>query len=155
MCGVDESLEASFQDISNNRSYRYTKTFLGASTGLFVSHPGSMSHCVNFYDPRVRPWYVGGSTGSRNIVMLFKIKENKDRALEIADYLVNTTKVNDEILVADLNSCNEEEFCDTPARSTKYHQNLTYEYLQGMVKSNKSWNSTLMISRAKKLFTNA
>ena len=89
------------------------------------------------------------------MLILFKIHKNKDRALEIADYIVNTTKVNDEVLVADLNTCNEEGFCDTPARSTKYHQNYACDYLKNLAVSNKNWNSTLMISRAKKLFTYA
>ena len=113
---------------------------MGASTGVFVSHPGSVSHCDDFYDPRLRPWYVMGSTGARNILLLFKIHENKKRALEIADYLVNTTKLNDEVLTVDLNSCKEEGFCDTSARSTKYHQNLTYAYLEGLQTSNNGWD---------------
>ena len=74
MCQVERRVNATLNKINANREKRYTTTYIGSSTGIFGSHPGTISNCDNDYDPRLRPWYVVGSTGARNIIMFFKIE---------------------------------------------------------------------------------
>ena len=74
MCQVKEKTNGTFDNINENRKFRYTTTYIGSSTGIFSSHPGTISNCESDYDPRLRPWYVVGSTGARNIIMFFKIE---------------------------------------------------------------------------------
>lgn len=76
MCNADASVPSFFKRISNKREYRFTKMFIGSVTGVFVSHPGSLEHCDSSYDPRLRPWYVIGSTAARNMVIFYKLKSS-------------------------------------------------------------------------------
>ena len=103
MCQIQIGVNKTFNEINNNREFRYTTVYIGSSTGVFSSYPGTISNCDNSYEARLRPWYVLGSTGARNIIIFFKIEKEKDRALKIGDYLVNTTKLNDDMMVVDLN----------------------------------------------------
>ena len=74
LCKVKDKTNGIFTNIDSKRNYRYTTTHIGSSKGLFSSHPGTINNCADFYDPRLRPWYVVGSTGARNIIMFFKIE---------------------------------------------------------------------------------
>ena len=40
---------------------------------MFVSRPVFYSGAQG-YDPRVRPWYIGASTGVKNTIVFFNIK---------------------------------------------------------------------------------
>ena len=75
MCQVKEKTNGTFDNINEKRDYRYTTAYVGSSTGIFSSYPGNIRNCENYYDPRLRPWYVVGSTGARNIIMFFKVEK--------------------------------------------------------------------------------
>ena len=74
LCRVKAMTDGTWTNIDSKRNYRYTTTHIGSSKGLFSSHPGTVHNCKKEYDPRLRPWYVVGSTGARNIIMFFKIE---------------------------------------------------------------------------------
>ena len=80
MCQVQLKVNKTFNDINNAREGRFTTVYIGSFTGVFTSHPGTIANCDDPYDARLRPWFVLGSTGARNIIIFFKIKEKKNRA---------------------------------------------------------------------------
>ena len=77
-----QSLSDNFTNqISSLRNSRFAKVYIGSYTGLFVSHPGSSSHCEKSdYDPRMRPWYIAGTTGIKNTIFFFNINNKITRA---------------------------------------------------------------------------
>lgn len=44
--------------------------YFGSHTGAFRIYPARYSEQCNAYDPRKRPWYVAGSSGRKNVVMV-------------------------------------------------------------------------------------
>ncbi len=50
-------------------------------SGLFRAFPGALQEskngiCGKSYDPRKRPWYVGATTGSKNVIIAIDISSN-------------------------------------------------------------------------------
>jgi hypothetical protein len=50
----------------------------GTTEGAYLNYPGFLwprscggSQCGETYDPRSRPWYAQGATGSKNVVIIF------------------------------------------------------------------------------------
>lgn len=70
-----------------------------------MSSPVFYENCLQDFDPRVRPWYIGASTGVKNTIVFFKIKTYLKRAKETAKYLVNITNIGDRASLVDLNNC--------------------------------------------------
>lgn len=44
--------------------------YIGTSSGAFRFYPARANETCNAYDPRVRPWYVAGSSGPKNVVLM-------------------------------------------------------------------------------------
>ncbi|GAX26339.1 hypothetical protein FisN_16Lu180 [Fistulifera solaris] len=44
--------------------------YFGSTSGAFRIYPGRHSEKRGIYDPTVRPWYVAGSSGPKNIVLV-------------------------------------------------------------------------------------
>ncbi|GAX29365.1 voltage-dependent calcium channel alpha-2/delta-2 [Fistulifera solaris] len=45
-------------------------SFFGSATGAFRYYPGRRSKSCGIYDPTIRPWFVAGSSGPKNIVLV-------------------------------------------------------------------------------------
>ncbi len=50
------------------------RLYIGLESGFFRVYPGELQDskngiCDNSYDPRKRPWYVGATTGSKNVII--------------------------------------------------------------------------------------
>ena len=64
-------LEDKFVEIGKDRNKQFTFSYIGTKTGSLRLYPGfkNKEKCES-YDPRVRPWYVTATTGSKNVVLL-------------------------------------------------------------------------------------
>ena len=51
---------------------------IGMESGAFRLYPGRANETCGAYDPRVRPWYVAGSSGPKNIVLLMDVSGSMD-----------------------------------------------------------------------------
>ena len=44
--------------------------YFGSKNGAFRIYPARQTDECGSYDPRIRPWYVAGSSGPKNIIMI-------------------------------------------------------------------------------------
>ena len=44
--------------------------YFGSQNGIFRIYPARQSEECGVYDPRVRPWFVAGSSGPKNVVLI-------------------------------------------------------------------------------------
>ena len=133
-----------FEDeLKQNRKKRYTITYIGSNTGAFVKHPGSYQNCDSDYDPRIRTWYVDGSTGIKNNLIFFNIRDaNVDgRMKEIGEYLINITNSGDWISVVDLNNCQNTTNCQIIRKGTILNKNSIFEKINSFSITNEGWKS--------------
>ena len=79
--------------------------YFGSTTGAFRIYPARQSSTCGVYDPRVRPWYVAGSSGPKNIVLIIDVSGSMsnygrlDNAKEAAARIVNTLTVSDRVAI--------------------------------------------------------
>jgi len=78
--------------------------FFGSNTGTFRIHPARHSENCGVYDPRVRPWYVAGGSGRKNVIMVLDKSGSMDGRLlgllkEAAKRVINTLTVGDRVAI--------------------------------------------------------
>jgi len=85
--------------------------FYGTDEGVFRMFPGQPKpQCPNTYDPRVRPWYVAGSSGPKSIVLVLDTSGSMRRSArltimkEATERVIQTLGVSDYVSVVEFNS---------------------------------------------------
>jgi von Willebrand factor type A domain len=84
--------------------------FFGSHHGPFRIYPARQSPDCGDYDARLRPWYVAGSSGPKNVVLLVDISGvmgNGDRLKllqQASQRVVNATTIHDRITVVSFSS---------------------------------------------------
>lgn len=83
----------------------------GAEDGIFRIYPGNpKGPCPSTYDPRVRPWYVAGSSGPKDVVLVLDTSGSMDNYSRLADMkqaairVINTLGFADYVSVIQFNS---------------------------------------------------
>jgi von Willebrand factor type A domain len=83
--------------------------FFASHHGPFRIYPARViSDTCGVYDARIRPWYMAGSSGAKNIVLLLDVSGAMNAPLELlklaSQRVVNATTINDHITVISFNS---------------------------------------------------
>lgn len=78
--------------------------YFGSSTGAFRIFPGRSSEKCGIYDTTVRPWYVAGSSGPKNIVMVLDKSGSMEGARmslmqQAAERVIGTLTVGDRVAI--------------------------------------------------------
>lgn len=79
--------------------------FFGSITGAFRIWPARQSSTCGNYDPRVRPWYVAGGSGPKNVVLIIDVSNSMNdfgalqNAKDAATRVVQTLTVSDRITI--------------------------------------------------------
>lgn len=78
--------------------------YFGSSTGAFRIYPAQQSMNCEFFDPRLRPWYVAASSGPKNVVMILDISgsmkgKRLDQLKWAAKRVVNTLSASDFVAI--------------------------------------------------------
>jgi Mg-chelatase subunit ChlD len=78
--------------------------YYGDTSGILRIFPARPSEDCYEYDPRIRPWYVAGSSGPKNIVMILDVSgsmkgERLSMLKEAAIRVVSTTTIGDRIAI--------------------------------------------------------
>lgn len=77
----------------------------GSITGAFRIWPARQSSTCGAYDPRVRPWYVAGGSGPKNVVLIIDVSNSMNdfgalqNAKDAATRVVQTLTVSDRITI--------------------------------------------------------
>ena len=83
--------------------------YFGSHTGAFRIYPARHSEACGVYDPRIRPWYIAGSSGPKNVVLVLdtsgsmagaKLEIMKEAAIRV----VSTLAVGDRFAIVAFNS---------------------------------------------------
>ena len=61
-------LDKTFQDLDEEFGPRLPWQYFGSQSGYHRQFPGAKR--TNDYDPRVRPWYTGASSGPKDVVLV-------------------------------------------------------------------------------------
>ena len=102
--------------------------FFGSHTGAFRIYPARQSEICGAYDPRVRPWYIAGSSGPKNVVLVLDTSGSMAGAKmelmkEAAVRVVETLAVGDRFAIVAFNSIptavGSEQFVLTATESNK------------------------------------
>jgi len=83
--------------------------YFGSKEGTFRIYPARHSRRCGSYDPRLRPWYIAGGSGSKNVIMVLdrsgSMKEPRISLLkEAAKRVVDTLSVGDRVAIVPFNS---------------------------------------------------
>eukprot|EP00522_Entomoneis_paludosa_P017429 CAMPEP_0172452664 /NCGR_PEP_ID=MMETSP1065-20121228/10246_1 /TAXON_ID=265537 /ORGANISM="Amphiprora paludosa, Strain CCMP125" /LENGTH=683 /DNA_ID=CAMNT_0013204755 /DNA_START=144 /DNA_END=2195 /DNA_ORIENTATION=+ len=79
--------------------------YFGSHNGAFRIFPARQSEQCGQYDPRLRPWYVSGSSGPKNVVLILDTSGSMaegnriDLLKQAAKRVVSTLTVSDRILI--------------------------------------------------------
>ena len=79
--------------------------YFGSHTGAFRIFPARQSQTCGVYDPRLRPWYVAGSSGSKNVILILDVSgsmgdKNRLPMLKLAaKRVVSTLTISDRVLI--------------------------------------------------------
>jgi hypothetical protein len=72
-----KGVDATFKDIHSRSEGSVKWLHYGTTEGAYLNYPGFLwprncggSECGATYDPRSRPWYAQGATGSKNVVLI-------------------------------------------------------------------------------------
>lgn len=99
-------MESIFNRINQESQQRFTYTYFGNSLGSFRIFPSiresidpETGKCGD-YDPRIRPWYVSGSTGGKNVIIMLDVSGSMDGvrlnlAKQAAKAIIRTLSNND------------------------------------------------------------
>lgn len=90
---------------------------IGLTSGAFRIFPARVSETCNAYDPRVRPWYVAGSSGPKNVVMLLDTSGSMDGIRlyylkQAATRIIDTLTVADRVALVPFSSSAQAEYFD-------------------------------------------
>ena len=84
--------------IKDMETHPFGWQYVGTYTSLFRTFPG---HYVCNYDPRYRPWYIAGSTGAKNLGIIYNsvssMKENRKDLIQLnlMENMINSLTLND------------------------------------------------------------
>jgi uncharacterized protein YegL len=83
--------------------------FFASHHGPFRIYPARQSEACGRYDARLRPWYVAGSSGPKNIVLMLDVSgtmkgDRLDLLKQASQRVVNATTIHDRITVVSFNS---------------------------------------------------
>ena len=87
--------------------------YFGSQNGIFRIYPARQSEECGVYDPRVRPWFVAGSSGPKNVVLILDVSGsmmNGNRfslMKQAARRIISTLTVSDRILIVPFSSTAE------------------------------------------------
>jgi von Willebrand factor type A domain len=101
---LDSYLKGRRQELPEANSFYY-----GDEQGVFRIFPARYSEvCLN-YDPCLRPWYVAGSSGPKNLIIMMDVSrsmkgENLRLLKEAVGQVVNTTALGDFIAIVPFNN---------------------------------------------------
>ena len=78
--------------------------YFGSHNGAFRIFPGRQSEQCGVYDPRLRPWYVAGSSGPKNVVLVLDLSGSMQGSRlsnlkTAASRVVSTLTVSDRVLI--------------------------------------------------------
>lgn len=79
--------------------------YFGSATGVFRIYPANQAEFCGGYDPRIRPWYVAGSSGPKNVVLLLDTSgsmetDNRFGSMQnAAKQIIGTLTVSDRIAI--------------------------------------------------------
>eukprot|EP00522_Entomoneis_paludosa_P002685 CAMPEP_0172472496 /NCGR_PEP_ID=MMETSP1065-20121228/68363_1 /TAXON_ID=265537 /ORGANISM="Amphiprora paludosa, Strain CCMP125" /LENGTH=659 /DNA_ID=CAMNT_0013230637 /DNA_START=297 /DNA_END=2277 /DNA_ORIENTATION=- len=79
--------------------------YFGSTSGAFRIWPGRHSEVCGYYDPRVRPWYVAGSSGPKNVVLIIDMSGSMNNfnrlqnARDAAERVIETLTTSDRITI--------------------------------------------------------
>ncbi|CAB9520529.1 channel subunit alpha-2/delta [Seminavis robusta] len=93
---------------------------LGMTTGAFRIYPARANETCNAYDPRVRPWYVAGSSGPKNIILLLDTSGSMDGIRlyylkQAAARIIDTLTVGDRVALVPFSTKAQPEYFDGEA----------------------------------------
>ncbi len=81
----------------------FPSMYFGSNNGAFRIYPARHTDNCGSYDPRIRPWYVAGSSGPKNIIMILDISRSMKTRLPLlkkaATRVVQTLTVQDRIAI--------------------------------------------------------
>jgi len=83
--------------------------YFGSTQGTYFIYPGRHSQRCSSYDPRIRPWYVAGSSGSKNVIMVLDqsgsmVEPRMTLLKEAAKRVVDTLTFGDRIAIVSFNA---------------------------------------------------
>ena len=93
---------------------------IGMASGAFRIYPARVNATYNNYDPRVRPWYVAGSSGPKNVVMVLDTSGSMDGIRmfflkQAATRIIDTLTVGDRIALVPFSTKAQAEYFDGEA----------------------------------------
>jgi len=93
---------------------------IGMASGAFRIYPARVNATCSRYDPRIRPWYVAGSSGPKNVVMILDVSGSMEgiRLLylkEAAIRIIDTLTVGDRIALIPFSSTAQAQYFDGEA----------------------------------------
>ena len=96
MVKLSQQLNPIFIDTHNNNKYLFKWIYFASNVGTFAMYPGS---CINVFDPRYRPWYIGSATGAKNFILILDFSgsmstDNRDSILKSAVSILLKNLVN-------------------------------------------------------------
>jgi len=88
---------------------------VGMPSGAFRIYPARFNETCNAYDPRVRPWYVAGSSGPKNVVMILDVSGSMDGIRlhflkQAATRIIDTLTVGDRIALVPFSTKAQAEY---------------------------------------------
>lgn len=88
---------------------------IGMESGAFRLYPGRANNTCGTYDPRIRPWYVAGSSGPKNVVLLLDISGSMDGIRlyflkQAAIRIIDTLTVGDRIALVPFSTTAQAEY---------------------------------------------
>ena len=86
MVKLSQQLNPIFLDTLENNKYLFKWIYFASNVGTFAMYPGS---CINKFDARYRPWYIGSATGAKNFILILDFSgsmstDNRDSILKSA-----------------------------------------------------------------------
>ncbi len=81
----------------------FPSMYFGSNNGAFRIYPARHTDKCGSYDPRIRPWYVAGSSGPKNIIMILDTSGSMETRLPLlkkaATRVVQSLTVQDRIAI--------------------------------------------------------
>lgn len=90
---------------------------VGMSSGAFRFYPARHNETCNTYDPRIRPWYVAGSSGPKNVVLILDTSGSMEGIRlyflkQAAIRIIDTLTIGDRIVLIPFSTKAQPEYID-------------------------------------------
>ena len=137
-----EDARSTIVDIYTNQSGSVKWLYYGSSEGVLVNYPAflwgwSCGSCSDSYDPRLRPWWVMGATGPKDVVLMIDTSgsmeaQNRMENAKAAATTVVTSLTNiDYLAVIDFDSDAVSENTYLVPAESNYRTRMT-DFISGM-----------------------